>query len=98
MGNAQAVVEDHLPQVVETAFQVIHPGAGALQAIRRADVKHQEAIDGADQRFIIEIAGKEIRVARLHAAVAAQIEVPAFVRGDDSDVFTLRLGAFAGTA
>jgi hypothetical protein len=37
-------------------------------------------------------------VARLHAAVAAHVEVPALVGGDQADVLALRLGAFAGAA
>ena len=67
---------------------------GTLQTICRANVEHQETVNGADQRFVVQIAGEEVRVARLHPAVAAQIEVPAFVRG----VFALRLCALTGTA
>ena len=37
-------------------------------------------------------------MARLHAAVAAQVEVPAFIGGNDAHVFALRLGTLAGTA
>ncbi len=98
MGDPQAVVEDHLAQIVEAAFQVIHPGTGTLQTICRANVEHQETVNGADQRFVVQIAGEEVRVARLHPAVAAQIEVPAFVRGNHPHVFALRLCALTGTA
>src|SRR3954469_25688072 len=35
---------------------------------------------------------------RIHAAVAADVEVPALLRGDDADVLALRLGAFARAA
>ena len=37
-------------------------------------------------------------MARLHAAVAADVEVPALFGGNDADVLALRLGAFAGAA
>ena len=37
-------------------------------------------------------------MARLHAAVAADVKVPAFLSGDDADVFTLGFRTFAGTA
>src|SRR5258706_2846552 len=35
---------------------------------------------------------------RFHAAVAADVQVPALLRGDDADVLALRLGAFARAA
>src|SRR5881394_1950143 len=35
---------------------------------------------------------------RLHAAVAADVQVPALLRGNDADVLALRLGAFARAA
>ena len=63
-----------------------------------ADVEHQEAVDVADQRGGIEIARQQVRVARLHAAVAADVEIPALFGGDDADVLALRLGAFARAA
>ena len=46
----------------------------------------------------IEIARQQIRVPRLHAAVAADVEVPALLGGDDADVLALRLGALARAA
>src|SRR5207248_3415846 len=42
--------------------------------------------------------GEELRVLRLHAAVAAQVEVVALLGGDDAEVLPLGLGALAGTA
>ncbi len=69
-----------------------------MQAVGGADVKHQKAVDGAQQRLPVEIACEEIRVARLHAAVAADVEIPAFVGGDNADILALRLGAFARAA
>ncbi|MNN85024.1 hypothetical protein D3C81_2022580 [compost metagenome] len=56
--NPQAVLQNHFTQVVQPAFQVVHPGAGALQAIGGTDVEHQETVDRADQRGGIKIAGK----------------------------------------
>src|SRR5712692_1399849 len=37
-------------------------------------------------------------MARLHAAVAAHVQVPALLRGNDADVLALRLRAFARAA
>jgi hypothetical protein len=75
--DAQLVVDDHGLQVVQAAFEVVAPGAGALQAVGRAHVEHQEAVDVADQRFAVQVAGQQFGMARLHAAVAAHVEVPA---------------------
>src|SRR6185312_16606351 len=40
----------------------------------------------------------ELRVLRLHAAVAADVEVVALLRRDDAEVLALRLGALARAA
>ncbi|CCJ88919.1 hypothetical protein BN132_847 [Cronobacter turicensis 564] len=98
LANPERILKNDLAQIINAAFQVIHPGAGALQAVGGADVKHQEAVDGAQQRLPVEIACEEIRVARLHAAVAADVEIPAFVGGDHAHILALRLSAFAGAA
>ena len=45
---------------------------------------------------LIEIGGQQLGVARLHAAVAAHVQVPALLGGDDSDILALGLGALAG--
>src|SRR5882672_29192 len=37
-------------------------------------------------------------MARLHAAVAAHVQIPALLRGNDADVLALRLGAFTRAA
>ena len=70
----------------------------ALQAVGGADVEHQEAVDVPDQRLVVEIGREQHRVLRLHAAVAAQVEVPALLGGDDAEVLALRLGALARAA
>ena len=43
-------------------------------------------------------AGEQVGVARLGAAVAAHVEVPALLGGDDAEVLALGLGAFADAA
>ena len=87
-----------LLEVFQAAFEIVAPDGGALQAIGGADVEHQEAVDVADQRRLIEIGGQQLRVARLHAAVAADVQIPAFLGRDDADILALRLGAFARAA
>ncbi len=64
-------------QVVEAALQVLQPARRALQPVGGAHVEHQEAVDVADQRVAIEVAGQQVRMARLHAAIAAHVKVPA---------------------
>ena len=96
--DAERVLADHLAHVVDAAFQVLEPGRSALQPVAGADVEHQEAVDVPDQRGCIEIARQQVRVPRLHAAIAADVEIPAVLGGDDADVLALRLGAFARAA
>src|SRR5262245_20252618 len=38
--DAERILADHLAQVVDAAFQVLQPHAGALQAVGGADVEH----------------------------------------------------------
>src|SRR6185437_9446722 len=96
--DAERILADDLLEIVESAFQVVAPRGGALQPIRRADIEHEKAVDVADESRLVEIGGEQLRVARLHAAVAADIEIPAFLGGDHTDVLRLRLRAFARTA
>src|SRR5690606_13414209 len=96
--EAELVVDDHGLQVVEAALQVFQPHRGALQAVGGADIEHQEAVDVADEGCVVEVGGKQVGMARAHAAVAADVEVPALVGGNYAEVLGLRLGAFAGAA
>jgi hypothetical protein len=83
---------------VASHIEVFEPHGGALQAVGGAHVEHQEAVDVADQGFVVEVGGEQVGVPRLHAAVAADVEVPALLGGDHADVLALRLGALAGAA
>src|SRR5690606_21553056 len=98
VAQAQAVVEDHRLEVVQAALQALAPHRGALQLVRGADVEHEHAVDGADQGLVIQVGGEQLGVARTHAAVAADVQVPALLGGDHADVLALRLGALAGAA
>ncbi len=96
--QAEAVLDDHGFEVVEAALEVLHPHRCALQAIGCADVEHQKAVNQGDQRRIVETRGEQIRMARPHAAVATDVEIPADLGGDDADVLALRLRALSGAA
>src|SRR6185436_5946173 len=96
--DAERVLADHLAHVVDAALEALQPGAGALQAVRSTDVEHEESVDEADQFFIRQVSCQQVGVARLHAAVAADVKVPALLRGDDADVLALRLRALARAA
>src|SRR5467141_172460 len=96
--DAERVLAHHLAHIVDAALQVLQPHAGALQPVAGADVEHEEAVDVLNQFLFIQILCKQISVSRLHAAVAAHVQVPAFFRGDDADVLALRLGALARAA
>ena len=41
----RASIDDHRAQVVESAVQLVQPHRGPLQAVRGADIEHEEAID-----------------------------------------------------
>src|SRR5690606_8288430 len=71
---------------------------GALQPVGCADVEHEKTVDGADQRLFIQIRGEEFGMARTHAAITGDIEVPAALGGDDADVLALGLGTLTGAA
>src|SRR6266446_273536 len=89
--DAERILANHLAQVLDAAFQVLEPDAGALQPVAGADVEHEEAVEVPHQCLIIQIRRQQIGMARLHAAVAADVEVPALFSGDDADVLALRL-------
>src|SRR5688572_1254181 len=96
--DAERILADHLAHVLDAALELLKPHAGALQPVGRADVEHEKAIDVLNQRLAIEIGRQEIGMPRLHAAVAADVEVPALLRGDDAYVLALRLGTLARAA
>src|SRR5690606_23613583 len=96
--QSQAVLEDHLLQIIQAAVQALAPGGGALQPVGCADVEHEKTVDGADQRLFIQIRGEEFGMARTHAAVTGDVEVPAALGGDDADVLALGLGTRTGAA
>ena len=74
------------------------PDAGARQPVGRADVVHQKPVDVPDGRFFVEIGGQQFGMARLGAAVAADVQVIAVLGGDQADVLGLSLGTFAHAA
>src|SRR5690606_15985385 len=94
--QSQAVLENHLLQIIQAAVQALAPGGGALQPVGCADVEHEKTVDGADQRLFIQIRGEEFGMARTHAAVTGDVEVPAALGGDDADVLALGLGTLTG--
>src|SRR5229473_34330 len=96
--DAQRVLAHHLAHVVDAALQVLQPHAGALQPVAGADVEHEEAVYILNEGLVVEVGGEQVGVARLHAAVATDVKVPALLGGDDAHVLALRLGALARAA
>ena len=96
--DAERIVDDDLPQVLDPALELVEPRRSALQPIRGADVEHQEAIEGAEHRILVEVGREEHGVLRLHAAVAAHVEVVAVLGRDHAEVLALRFGALARAA
>ena len=79
-------------------FEFFEPDRRARQPVGRHDVVHQEAVDVRDGRFLIEIAGQQIGMPRLGAAVAADVQVVTLLGGDQANVFALGFGTFADAA
>src|SRR5882762_6566597 len=96
--DPKGVLAHDLAHVVDAAFEVFQPGGRALQPVAGADVEHEKTVDEPDERLVVEVARQQVGVPRLHAAVAAHVQVPALFRGDDAHVLALRLGALARAA
>src|SRR5690606_12254960 len=82
----------------DSAFQLLEPDAGTRQFVRRADVIHDESIEVADRVGFRDVRHEQIGMSRLGTAVAADIDVIAFLGGDEAEVFGLGLRAFANAA
>ena len=95
--QAQLIVDDDAAQIVDAAFHVVQPWRGTGKLIGGADVEHHKAVEIFDERIAIEVRGQQIGVAWFHPAVTAHVQVPAFLGGDDPNVFTLGFRAFTGT-
>ena len=96
VGDAEAVVDDDGTDGVETPFVLLDPRGGALQTVGGAHVVHEEAVDGAHERLGVEVLGEQAGVLGGESAVAADVEVPPLVGGDDADVLAAGLGALTG--
>ena len=96
--DAKAVFEDNRAQIVDASLKIIHPGTGTLQTVGGTNIEHQQPVDTADKGGFIQIAGEQVGMARLHTAVAANVQIPALLRSDDANILALGLRAFAGTA
>lgn len=96
--DAELVLEDHLLQVLEAAGEVLDPAGGALQLVGRADVEHQVAVQDRDNLSWGHVFGQELGVSWLCAAVAADEDVEALFRGDQTEVLALGLGTLSHTS
>ena len=69
--------------------------AKLIEAIGRADVVHEVSVDVRHERVVVEVLGEQDRVAGPLAPVAAEVEVPAPLGGDDAEVLALGLRALS---
>jgi hypothetical protein len=97
-GDAQGVVHDDVSQMVQAALEFLDPGRGALEPVGGADVEHQEPVDVADQGVGVHIGGQQLGVPGPEPTIAPDVEIPAFLGGDDSEVFAAGLGALPRAA
>ena len=96
--NAELVFAHHLLEIVQAPFEVVAPGRGALQTVGRANVEHEEPVDVAYQRVLIQVGGEQFRVTGFDSAVTANIQVPSLIGCNHPDVLALRLCALTGTS
>src|ERR1700685_4342583 len=78
-----------------SALHLVEPDAGAREPIGRPDVEHEEAVEVADGGSLVDVVHEEIGVTWIGASVAADVNVPAPLGGNESNVFALSLRAFA---
>lgn len=97
VGDPERVLAHDGPEMLEPALERVEPGGRALEAVGRADVEHEEAVDVAHEGLVVEVAREQPRMGGRLAAVAADVEVPALVGRDDADVLAAGLGTLAGT-
>mmetsp|Transcript_35404 Transcript_35404/g.108660 ORF Transcript_35404/g.108660 Transcript_35404/m.108660 type:complete len:399 (+) Transcript_35404:94-1290(+) len=102
VADAERIVDDDGPERREPRVvrgrETLEPGRGPLEALRREDVVHEEAVDVLERRRLVDAGREERAVARVHAAVARDVQVVAVLRGNHPEVFALRLGALSGAA
>ncbi|KAI3479918.1 hypothetical protein L1887_57905 [Cichorium endivia] len=98
LADAQLVIDNHLLESFESSGELFDPARCALELVGRADVEEDKAIQNLDRLAPRDVLGDELGVARLSAAVAAHVDVPALGGGDQAEVLALSLGTFAHTA
>ena len=96
--DAEPIVDDHVPQVLDPAFHLLEPDRRAGQPVGRPNVVHEEPVEIAEGGLLVEVGGEQVGVPRLGAAVAADVEVVAVLGGDQAEVLALGLGALADAA
>ena len=90
-------MNDHVSQIVDAALHVLEPDRRPCESVRGHDVEHQEAVDVHDGGLLVEVAGQQVGVSWIGAAIPADIEVVAALRGDEAEVLAPRLGTFTHT-
>ena len=91
--EAELVVHDHVLETLDASFELLDPYRRAGEFVGRRDVVHEETIDVADGRVLVEIGRHRVGVPWLGAAVPTDVQVVARLSHDQSDVLGLGLGA-----
>src|ERR1700730_11759555 len=97
-GNTELVLAHNLFEIVQAPFEVVAPGRGALQTVGRANVEHEEPVDVANQRVLIQVGGEQFRVTGFDSTIAANVQVPSLIGCNHADILALRLSAFTGAS
>ncbi len=98
VGDAKPIVDDHVPEEIDSPFHLFQPYRCTGEPVGRLDVVHEKPVDVLQGRLFVEVGGEQIGVAGMSAAVAADVEVPAFFGRDQAEILALRLGTLADAA
>ena len=74
--HPQTVVDHYITEIINAAIHFIEPGSSSCEGISGTDIEHQETVDVANQGFVIQVGGEQLGMARTHATVTGDIEVP----------------------
>lgn len=87
--DAELVVEDHLPEVLDAAGEALEPSCRALELVCRADVEHEVAVEDGDHVCGRHVLGEELRVLGLGTAVAGDEDVEPLLCSDETEAADL---------
>mmetsp|Transcript_47884 Transcript_47884/g.113791 ORF Transcript_47884/g.113791 Transcript_47884/m.113791 type:complete len:437 (+) Transcript_47884:528-1838(+) len=84
--DSQHIVDDHLAQVLDSAWELLQPRRGALQMLCRGDVEHEESVNILQACLLIQGGCEEHGVLRFGPTIAGEVQVVTAACGDAPDI------------